>query len=310
MIASQKPGRLHALTVDVEDYFHVTAFEDCVTRAQWPALASRVERNTLRMLELFARHDARATFFILGWVAVRMPQVVREIQSAGHEIASHGFWHQRIYHQSPVEFRSDLRRSKHLLENLTGVEVTMYRAPTFSITAESLWALDILVEEGFTLDASIFPIRHDRYGIPTAATSLHQLTTEAGPIWEFPPTVAEFRGMRLPVGGGGYFRLLPWSATRALWRRCEQSSQGPLMFYLHPWEIDPEQPRIGGAGRLNQWRHRLNLASTERKLAALLNEFRFGAISDVLPQPAVEEATVLVGDEIEAEVGSLTTMSP
>jgi polysaccharide deacetylase family protein (PEP-CTERM system associated) len=274
--------RCHALTIDVEDYFQVTAFEHCVERDDWPSFSSRVERNTQALLEMFARHDVRGTFFVLGWIAQRYPQLVREIAAAGHEIASHGYWHRRIYLQSPDEFRADVRRAREVLEDAIGNSVTMYRAPTFSITHRSLWALPILVEEGFTLDASIFPIRHDRYGMPNAQSALHRLETPSGPLWEFPPTVARIAGWRLPVGGGGYFRLLPWGATRSLWRRCMKANTEPLMFYLHPWEIDPDQPRVAGVGRLATARHRLNLRSTARKLQALLTEFPFGTISDAL----------------------------
>jgi polysaccharide deacetylase family protein (PEP-CTERM system associated) len=285
MIAAVPPR--HALTVDVEDYFHVTAMERCVRREDWPYFASRVERNTMRVLELLARTGTRGTFFVLGWVADRYPHLVREIQSAGHELGSHSYWHRLVYSQSPADFREDLRRSRDLLEGITGEAITAYRAPTFSITTHSLWALDILAEEGFTLDASIFPIRHDRYGIHDAPRHLHRRSTAAGDLWEFPPTVARVAGLRFPVGGGGYFRLLPGGFTRTLWRRCQRESAAPLMFYFHPWEIDDDLPRVPGMGRVNAWRHHVNVHATERKLEAMLREFRFGAIGDVLAGESV-----------------------
>jgi polysaccharide deacetylase family protein (PEP-CTERM system associated) len=284
VIARTQPQ--HALTIDVEDYFQVTALDKCVQRADWSRLPSRVLRNTCRVLDLLARTTTRATFFVLGWVAQHHPQVVREIQAAGHEIGSHSYWHHLVYTQTPAEFRSDLRRSRDVLEDLTGHKITHYRAPTFSITAQSLWALDILTEEGFTLDASIFPIRHDRYGIPDAPRQLHRRSTATGHLWEFPPTVASFGRIRLPVGGGGYFRLMPLSLTRRLWRRCQRESLAPRMFYFHPWEIDSELPRVAGMSRLNAWRHHVNVQATERKLETMLREFRFGAIGDVLTDSA------------------------
>ena len=280
------PSRKHALTIDVEDYFHVAAFAQVVRREAWDSFPSRVVRNTEALLELLAERQTLATFFVLGWVAERFPQLVRRIVDAGHEVGSHSYWHDRIQHQSPAEFRDDLRRSKQVLEEIVNESITMYRAPTFSITEKTLWALDILVEEGFTLDASIFPIRHDRYGIPTAPTQLHRRNTSAGSIWEFPPTVTQIGGYRLPMAGGGYFRIFPWGMTRWGLRRAERSTDAPMMFYLHPWEIDPKQPKIGGISKLSQWRHRANLHRTADRLTLLLKTFRFGRISDVLPQIA------------------------
>jgi polysaccharide deacetylase family protein (PEP-CTERM system associated) len=272
----------HALTIDVEDYFHVTAMERCVRREDWPHFSSRVERNTRRVLELLARTGTRGTFFVLGWVAEHYPHIVKEIQAAGHEIGSHSYWHRLVYSQTHDEFREDLRRSRDLLESLTGEKITAYRAPTFSITNHSLWALEILAAEGFTLDASIFPIRHDRYGIHDAPRHIHRRTTASGELWEFPPTVARVAGLRLPVGGGGYFRLLPGGLTRSLWRGGQRESDAPLMFYFHPWEIDDDLPRVRGMGSINAWRHHVNVRTTESKLEAMLREFRFGAIGDVL----------------------------
>lgn len=296
--------RQHALTVDVEDYFHVAAFAGAVRREDWDNYPSRVVRNTERLLEIFAEQETLATFFVLGWVAERFPELVRRIVDAGHEIGSHSYWHERIHHQSPVEFREDVRRSKQVLEDILGLPVTMYRAPTFSITRQTLWALDVLVEEGFTLDASIFPIRHDRYGIPSAPTKLHRIETKSGSLWEFPPTVARLGPFKVPVAGGGYFRLLPWTGTRWGLAQVERTSESPLMFYLHPWEIDPDQPRIAGVSRLAQWRHRANLHSTAEKLRRLLQMFRFTRISDVLPACDVAIASTTIRD-VSAEVAPI-----
>ena len=207
---------VNAFTVDVEDYFQVSAFEKHIPRDQWDRWESRVEANTHRMLQLLDRHGVKATFFVLGWLGERYPQLVRDIHSCGHEIGSHGYWHRLIYRQSPAEFRADLRRSRDVLQDAIGQPVTAHRAASFSITKQSLWALEILVEEGFLVDSSIFPVRHDRYGIPGAEPRLHRLTTTAGYLWEFPPSVVRFAGLNVPVGGGGYFRLYPLSVDRVL----------------------------------------------------------------------------------------------
>jgi polysaccharide deacetylase family protein (PEP-CTERM system associated) len=274
--------RCHALTVDVEDYFHVTAFEGLVSREMWAEIPSRVVPNTQRLLALFAAQGVKATFFVLGWVAERFPQLVRDIDTAGHEIASHSYWHQRIFLQSPSEFREDLRRSRDVLGAITGKTVTAYRAPTFSITNRSLWALDILADEGFRVDSSIFPIRHDRYGIADAPTIPHTRETDHGPILEFPASVLKLAKWNCPIAGGGYFRLAPWRMTKWAWERAEQESAAPQMFYIHPWELDPQQPRIAGASVLKSWRHRNNLHTTADKLAKLLANFKFGTLTAAL----------------------------
>jgi polysaccharide deacetylase family protein (PEP-CTERM system associated) len=286
---------LNAFTVDVEDYFQVTAFETTISRATWDDLPSRVVESTQRLLGLLARHEVRGTFFVLGWVARKFPGLVREIHAAGHEIGSHSFWHRLIYTQSAAEFRADLRQSKELLEDITGTPVTAFRAPSFSITRRSLWALQVLVEEGFTTDSSVFPTRHDRYGIPGARPDIHTLNTPAGPLLEFPPSVARWSRMALPAGGGGYFRLYPYSLTRGLLGHINRRERRPFMFYVHPWEVDPEQPRLGVGSPWSRFRHYVNLASTERKLDRLLREFPCGAMADVLatraiPAPLAETA--------------------
>lgn len=271
----------NAMSVDVEEYFHASALERVAPRADWDRLPTRVVATTHALLELFASRDVRATFFVLGWVAERFPTLVREIAAAGHEVASHGYWHQLVYSLSPDAFRDDVRRSKAVLEDAAGVSVTGYRAPSFSITRQSLWALDVLVEEGYTYDASIFPVRHDRYGIPDAPRHAYVLNRPSGTIREVPPSTIRVAGQNLAVAGGGYFRLLPYAWTRLGIARVNRTEQRPAIFYLHPWEIDPEQPRlpVGTATRL---RHYGNLAKTHARLARLLDDFAFAPVSDVL----------------------------
>ncbi len=272
---------LNAFTVDVEDYFQVTNFEGVVARSQWAQLETRVVANTHRLLELLAAQNVTGTFFVLGWVADRFPQLIRDIHAAGHELACHSYWHHLVYEQTPEEFRTDLRRARQAIEDAAGHSVTAYRAPSFSITRRSLWALEILVEEGFTLDSSIFPTRHDRYGIPGTEPRLHKIQTPAGPIWEFPLAIKQLGRYSLPVSGGGYFRLYPFSLTRHCLASLNRSAQA-FSFYVHPWEVDPLQPRIIGGSRLSRFRHYVNLGGTERKLRKLLASFRFGTMSQVL----------------------------
>lgn len=275
---------LNAFTVDVEDYFQVTAFERDIPRSQWPDFPSRVVQNTGRLLELFDRHQVQGTFFVLGWVAERFPQLVREIHAAGHEIGSHSYWHRLIYEQTPDEFRDDLRRSRDVLTDIIGEKITCYRAPTFSITRKSWWALEILVEEGFTVDSSIFPIRHDRYGVPDAEPGLHEINTPSGTIIEFPPSTLRKFGRNLPVAGGGYFRLMPLSWSLRCVRSINEKSRRPFMFYTHPWEIDADQPRLSVGTRLSRFRHRVNLARTQPRLNKLLANFKFGRMDAAIQQ--------------------------
>jgi polysaccharide deacetylase family protein (PEP-CTERM system associated) len=271
---------VNAMTIDVEDYFQVSAFEDRVCRTKWDTFESRVCRNTERLLEIFGAAGVQATFFVLGWVAERFPDLVRQIRLGGHEIASHGYAHRLVYSTTPDEFRDDLRRAKAALESAAGVPILGYRAPSFSITRDSLWALDVLIEEGYVYDASIYPVRHDRYGIPDWKRHVHRVERPGGSIWELPGSTARWAGMNFPMGGGGYFRLLPYGWTR---RGIEKvnDEQRPAIFYLHPWEIDPEQPRIATSG-LTQVRHYGNLGKTETRLRRMLKEFSFGRVSDVL----------------------------
>jgi len=280
--ASRNVEFVNAFTVDVEEHFQVSAFEATIPRERWGDFPSRVVANTQRLLALLDSHAVKATFFVLGWTAKRYPGLVREIEAAGHEIASHGFWHRIVYDQSPSAFREDVRLGRDVLQDIVGHRVTTYRAPSFSITRRSLWAREILVEEGFDVDSSVFPIHHDRYGIPDAPLDIHRIDTPAGPLWEFPPSVVRIGGMRLPVGGGGYFRLYPLCWTTALLRRIHQFDQRPFLFYMHPWEVDPCQPRIPVKSWLSRFRHYVNLSGTEAKLSALFRQFRFAPMAEVI----------------------------
>ena len=271
---------LNALTIDVEDYFHVSGFEGCVDRSQWDDFPSRVADNTHRIMDILAAAGVHGTFFVLGWVAERRPDLVKDIRAAGHEIGSHGYWHRLIYRQTPDEFRTDLRHGRDVLQDVLGQAVTAYRAPSFSITQQSLWALDVLIEEGFLLDSSIYPTRHDRYGIPGAPLEPHRLERPAGTLWEFPPPVYRCAGYPLAVGGGGWFRLYPYAVTRGCLRAVNRAGR-PFAVYLHPWELDPEQPRLA-PGRMAAFRHYVNLRRTEARLMQLLVDFRFGTLSESL----------------------------
>lgn len=278
---------LNALTVDVEDYFHVSAFAGVVSPAQWDSLESRVCANTERLLELFAEAGVRATFFVLGWVAERYPQLIRRIHAGGHELASHSYDHRLVYELTPEKFRADLGRARTVIEQAAGVRVVGYRAPSYSITSRSLWALDVLIEEGYLYDASIYPVHHDRYGIPDWNRHASPIVRGAQRLLEIPGSTVSSFGFNLPIGGGGYFRFFPyWWTARGI--RVLNTREGrPAVFYLHPWEIDPDQPRIRAA-LLSRARHYHNLHLTERRLRNLLRDFRFGPIRDVFP---ISEAT-------------------
>jgi polysaccharide deacetylase family protein (PEP-CTERM system associated) len=230
---------------------------------------------------LFEDAGVTATFFVLGWVADRFPALVTDLAKAGHEMASHGYSHHLVYNQTPAEFREDVRRAKAVIEDRSGRRVQGYRAPSYSITRRSLWALDVLVEEGYTYDASIFPIRHDRYGIPDAPRHPYMLARRAGALAEAPPSTVRLGGMNLPVAGGGYFRLLPYWWTRWGIGRVNRQEGRPAIFYLHPWEIDPDQPRLD-AGVVSRFRHYRNLDKTESRLRRLLAEFRFGTLGALM----------------------------
>ncbi len=274
-------GPVNALTVDIEDYFQVESFVDVVRRQDWGRWESRVERNAHRLLDLFARYRVRGTFFILGWIAERHPRLVREIVSAGHEIGCHSYDHQFILNQGREEFRADLRRAKSLIEDVAGEPVEGYRAPTYSIMKQTLWALDVLIEEGFRYDSSIFPIRHDRYGIPGAKRFPYVIRCPAGELIEFPPSTMRIAGQNVPLAGGGYFRLLPYPVFRWGLRQINRREGQSAIFMVHAWEVDPDQPVLPGT-RLNVWRHRKNLHLTESRLERLLVDFRFAPARDVL----------------------------
>lgn len=272
---------LHAMSIDVEDYFHVAALSRVIRPDQWDSLPSRVEQNTRRLLALFESRNVKSTFFVLGWVAERFPSLIREIADAGHEIASHGYSHQLIYRQSPDVFRSETVRSKKLLEDIIGQPVTGYRAASYSITKESLWALDILAESGFTWDSSIFPIHHDNYGIPDSPREPYTIRTGTGQeLREFPLTTARVMGLSIPAAGGGYFRQFPYPLFRYLFSNASGFGERPQMFYLHPWEVDPDQPRFNNASWFSRFRHYTNLDKCEDRLARLLDDFRFGTVSE------------------------------
>lgn len=272
----------NAMTVDVEDYFHVSAFAASIDRDTWDARESRVTANTHRLLAIFEQSRVRGTFFVLGWVAKRHPALIREIAASGHEIACHGLSHRLVFEQSPMEFREEALASKNLLEDITGSKVLGYRAASYSIVRESLWALDILVELGFVYDSSIFPVRHDRYGIPGAERVPHRMSTPGGAsIVEWPLATANVLGYRLPVAGGGYFRLLPYWVSRWGLASINRRESRPFIFYLHPWEIDPAQPRVA-ASLLSRFRHYTNLGKCESRLKRLLGDFRFGTVREGL----------------------------
>jgi len=273
---------INAMSVDVEDYFHVAALASSIDRRHWNQMEYRAEASTHRLLDLFDENRLKATFFVLGWVAQRSPALVREIHRRGHEIASHGMSHLLVYNQTPQQFTSETLESKGLLEDITGERVLGYRASTYSITKRSLWALDILRDAGFLYDSSIFPIRHDLYGIPDAPPlPARMITPKGASIVEFPMSAAPMFGAKLPVSGGGYFRLLPYWLTRVGLRKLNHALARPFIFYLHPWEVDPDQPRVP-VGLKSRFRHYTNLDQTEQRLRRLIAEFRFAPVREVL----------------------------
>lgn len=270
---------INAMSVDVEDYFQVSAFEDVFPRAEWGGVRPRVERNVDRILGLFDEHGTKATFFTLGWLAERLPGMVRRIAEAGHEVASHGMEHRRVTAMGPDAFRADIRRSKALLEDLTGQAVAGYRAPSYSIGRDNLWALDVLAESGFRYSSSIYPIRHDHYGMPEAPR--FAFTPRDNGLLEVPVTTFELSGRTFPCGGGGYFRLYPYALSRWAIRRVNERDGEAAVFYFHPWEIDPAQPRVGGIRLKTRFRHYLNLARTEGRIVRLLRDFHWNRIDRV-----------------------------
>jgi polysaccharide deacetylase family protein (PEP-CTERM system associated) len=263
------------MSVDVEDYFQVGAFEHTIARADWERWPCRVEANIERILTLFERHGIKATFFTLGWIAERYPQMVRGIVDAGHELASHGYGHQRATALTAAEFREDVTRAKSLLEDIGGVVIHGYRAPSFSIGGGNLWALDVLAETGHRYSSSIYPISHDHYGMPDAPRFPYR-PEQCPSLLEMPPTTVDWHGRNLPAAGGGYFRLLPYVASNWLINRVNRVDQRPVMFYFHPWEVDPDQPRIPGAPLKSRFRHYVNLRRMETKLDRVCRDFSWG----------------------------------
>jgi polysaccharide deacetylase family protein (PEP-CTERM system associated) len=290
-IADEKP--IHCLSFDVEEHFQVSAFWSESRRRQWDRFESRVESNTKRIADILAQKNTQATFFVLGWVAERYPGLIKALADQGHEIASHGYGHELVTMQTPEQFRQDVRRAKDILENLTGKPIIGYRAPSFSITLKTSWALPILVEEGHQYDSSIYD-RFQRSEKVAIREGSHWIDTAAGRIWEVSPSTINLCGIQLPIGGGGYFRFLPYAASKTFLRQLEKQG-AQLVMYFHPWEIDPEQPRMDGVW-LSRFRHYINLHKTENRLICLLQDFRFAPICEVIgpiTQMCHERATVL-----------------
>lgn len=272
----------NAFSIDIEDYFHVSAFESVVDRRDWGSLPSRVVGNTERLLGVLAEHNITATLFVLAWVAERHPELIRSAAQAGHEIACHGYSHQRAYRQTEAVFREETLRAKHILEDCIGQPVVGYRAASFSVTEQSQWVLDVLLDAGFQYDSSIYPIRHDNYGMPSAKTTPGLLQTPSGrTIIEFPLSTVNLLGVSVPVGGGGYFRLYPYWLTRRLLGIIGRRGQ-PINFYCHPWELDTQQPRFEGTPWKSRFRHYNNIDRFETRLRKLLAEFNFTTCCNVL----------------------------
>jgi polysaccharide deacetylase family protein (PEP-CTERM system associated) len=279
------PAIVNAMSVDVEDYFQVEALSGVVSRAAWDSIPRRVAANTDRLLDLFAATGAHATFFTLGWVAERHPDLIRRIVAAGHELASHGLDHTRVDRQTQDTFRADLRRSRALLEDIGGVRVSGYRAASFSIGARNLWAFDVLEEEGYAYSSSVYPIQHDLYGMPDAPRG--PFHPRSGKLIEIPLTTVRRFGRNLPCAGGGYFRLMPYWLFRANLRRVHSADKVPGIFYMHPWEIDPDQPRVAGLSFKSRLRHYLNLGAMEGRLRHLLTDFPWDRMDRVFLGPTV-----------------------
>ncbi len=280
-IVSQSPV-VNAMSVDVEEYFQVSAFENRIAKDSWGALQSRVAQNMDRILDIFDQSNTKATFFILGWVAEKSPDVVRQLVSHGHEIASHGYDHSRVWTKTDKEFHADVLHTKNLLEDISGVAVTGYRAPSFSINGETPWAHDMLEKAGYRYSSSIYPINHDHYGLPNAPRFPFRYTENG--ILEIPLTTAKFGRRNWPCAGGGYFRLLPTLYSHWAIRRVNHIEKMPAAFYFHPWEIDPDQPRVSDIPLMTKFRHYVNLARFEKRLIKLLDEFNWGRMDEVYQQ--------------------------
>ncbi len=283
----QSKNIVNAMSVDVEDYFQVSAFEENISRTDWPRYECRVEANTYRILDLFSEHNCKATFFTLGWVAERYPGIVRRIIDEGHELASHGYEHIRVTQQDSKQFREDVLRTKGILEDLGGARIRGYRAASYSIGRDNLWALDVLQETGHEYSSSIYPIRHDLYGMPEAERFAYHVNDLD--ILEIPVTTVELRGKKFPCGGGGYFRLLPYRLSKWAMDRVNRVDGKPCNFYFHPWEIDPDQPRQRDIGLKTRFRHYLNLRRVESRLKSLLCDFKWSRMDDVYLESTSED---------------------
>lgn len=268
------PAVAGAMTVDVEDYFQVAAFAHQITRDDWHNFDCRVERNLDVILSMFSEHGVKATFFTLGWIAERHPEAIKRIVREGHELASHGYEHAKVHTQTPEGFRSDVRRTKAILEDIGGQPVKGYRAASFSINEHSSWAFDVLAEEGHSYSSSVYPIKHDHYGMPSASRFAYR-PSDKHDLLEVPISTINLFNRNIPSGGGGYFRLLPYGFSRWALRQIVDKERKPVIFYFHPWEIDPEQPRVKGAPARSRFRHYVNLGTMERRLRAILRDFRW-----------------------------------
>lgn len=266
------------LTIDIEDYYQVSAFEPIVGLSKWDQYPPRVVNNTRRILQALERHNVKATFFVLGWIGERNPHLIKEIMEKGHRIGCHSYEHRLVYNLSPKEFKQDTHRAKDILEQITGKRVRGYRAPSYSITRQSMWAFDILEDLGFEFSSSIFPIHHDRYGIPDAPRFRYKVPGHD--LVEYPISTARCLGRNIPVSGGGYFRLFPYLLTKMALSKINMREHQPFVFYIHPWEMDPEQPRMNGARSVSRFRHYTNLDKTEARFEKLLGDFDFIPIPD------------------------------
>jgi polysaccharide deacetylase family protein (PEP-CTERM system associated) len=287
---SPSPRIANALTIDVEDYFQVSAMAPYIDRADWDRCECRVEHNIDRILQLLSAKQTHATFFTLGWVAERYPEMVRRIVREGHELASHGYGHQRVTDLSEAQFYDDIHRAKDLLEDIGGQPVLGYRAPSFSIGASNLWALDTLLRAGYRYSSSIYPVQHDHYGMPDAPRFAHQIREG---LLEVPPTTLRMFNRNLPSSGGGYFRLLPYSLSRWMLQQVNRRDAQSAIFYFHPWEIDPGQPRVAGIDLKTRFRHYVNIGRTEQRLARLLEDFRWGRMDQIFLKDRAQEVPVV-----------------
>lgn len=275
----------NAMSIDVEDYFQVSAFAPYIQRGDWDRRECRVQRNVGRILDLLDARGVKATFFTLGWIAQRYPQLVRDIVARGHELASHGYGHERASDLTPQAFRQDILSAKQLLEDLGGVAVNGYRAPSFSIGESNLWAFDVLADCGYRYSSSVYPIEHDHYGMPDSPRFAYEVRPG---LIEVPVTTLRFRGRNYPSSGGGWFRLLPYGVTRWMIERFNRIEGRSAVFYFHPWEIDPEQPRIEGIDAKTRFRHYVNIGRTEGRIAQLLADFEWARMDELFLPPAAD----------------------